>query len=164
MIVRQQMRISSISSVIRSWLNHQPFFLFYSQEELPHQGDNFIASLVIRSQTPLAEEEPEKKQTGRTKNESRRLELLNFAVFGGKWCRCGAPGRMECFHGNTETGAVEGKAFLCSHQPFQRFLHPLGCDKKNSVTIIREQSHLFWYWLIFSYLSYLSSDLITKCF
>lgn len=63
-------------------------------------GDDFISSLVIRSQPPLAEE-PEKKHIGPTINESMPL-YLHLPGTGG------TPGRMECFNGNAVvTWAVE---------------------------------------------------------
>lgn len=50
-----------------------------------------------------------KKHTGCTINEWWLLELLHSAGFGGRWRWCGTPGGMECFNGNAETCAVEGK-------------------------------------------------------
>lgn len=120
--------ISSISSVIRSWLDHQPFF-FYAQ------GDNFIAPVEMRSSLRSTQKknkktkQTKKKHIGCTLNESWLLELLHSDGFGGRWCWCGALGRMECFNGNAETCAVKGKYFSVPTSPFWRSLHALGCDK-----------------------------------
>lgn len=129
--------ISSISSVIRSWLDHQPFFFFSSihKKNGPHRLCSRRQLHCPGRNEILTEEHPEKKQTNKKKhigctlNESWLLELLHSDGFGGRWCWCGALGRMECFNGNAETCAVKGKYFSVPTSPFWRSLHALGCDK-----------------------------------
>lgn len=125
------------SLVIRSWLDYQPFFFFISiyKKNGRHRLCSRrrlncpVSNLVSATARWGVARRKKKKHTGCTINESWLLELLHSTGFGGRWCWCGALGRMECFNGNAETCAVEGKDVFVPTSLFWRSLHPLGCDK-----------------------------------